>query len=713
VNNYKKYFTFSIITFFSISLLASSSSGENSLIHQMTTLVFQLSIVIFTARIGGIIFKRLKLPEVLGELSGGIVIGPYMFGSISIPGFPHGIFPMSSGSGPISPELYGFAVIASIILLFLAGLETDIKLLKKYALTGSIVGIGGLIASFFLGNITGMLILDIGFMDPKALFLGVMSTATSVGITARTLSERRAIDSPEGVTILAGAVIDDVLGIILLAIVLGISTIVSSGGGEEISWGSIGFIAFKAIGVWLFFTVAGLILAQKISQFLKLFKDKYVFTILSLGMALFLAGIFEQAGLAMIIGAYVMGIALSNTDLNFVIQETLHPLKVFFIPLFFTIMGMFVDMHAFLSKETLILGIIFSLGAIIAKVAGCGIPAFFLNFNKIGALRIGFGMAPRGEVVLIIAGIGLSTGFLDQSIFGVSIMLILFTTLISPPILDRLLRIRKSGVKIEPEEDELITTPYSMPSEEHSSIILTYIIQYFRKVGFFVNKMELDTTIYQIRKEDTFISLFCSPSEFIFKTTKNDTTMVKEIFDESIYKLFDTIEKLNSSKSSELINGNGNNYKRATDIIKFLSKECIIFDMKSETKKEIIEELIDALFIANKIEKREKVVLEVLEREKVMSTGMQNGIALPHARSKEVDTSVIAVGIKRTGIDFQSFDDKPAKVFVLLLSPEENNELHLQIFSEISRFLHKSDSVETLLKCKSEDDIWKYFKPER
>ena len=226
-------------------LYAAGGSSSQGLTGRMATLVFQLSIIVFAAWLGGKVFEKLKMPAVLGELCAGIVIGPYFLGAIPLWGFPQGVFPLAL-EFPISNELYGFTVIASIVLLFLVGLETDLETFLNFSFAGSIVGIGGVVGSFILGDLVGVLAspylfgVQYGFMHPVPLFLGVISTATSVGITARVLSGRRKMDSPEGVTILSGAVIDDILGIIALAIVVGI---IKSG---YVSWRNVAFITFKA-----------------------------------------------------------------------------------------------------------------------------------------------------------------------------------------------------------------------------------------------------------------------------------------------------------------------------------------------------------------------------------------------------------------------------------------------------------------------------------
>ncbi|MCP4130508.1 MAG: PTS transporter subunit EIIA [bacterium] len=684
------------------------------MVHRMTNLVFQLAIIIFAARAGGLLFEKIGLPSVLGELAAGIIIGPYLLGGISLPGFEQGFFPLPGSVLPISPELYGIAVIASIILLFMAGLETDIELFIRYSITGSVVGIGGIVFAYLIGSLTGMFFFDLSFMDPKCMFLGVMSTTTSVGISARILSERRSMDSPEGVTILSGAVIDDVLGIILLAIVLGISLMMPGGGngGGTVAWGNIGLIALKAFGVWLGFTAAGFFLAHYVSSFLKLFKNRFVFSILAFGLALFLAGIFEKAGLAMIIGAYVMGISLSKTDICDVLQDTLQPIEVFFVPVFFTVMGMMVDVKTFASLETILFGLLYAAGAIFAKVIGCGGPSLFLGFNRLGAARIGFGMAPRGEVALIIGGIGLSYGILNEQLFGGLIMMMLISAIVVPPVLDRLLKKREKGTTREPKRGEIITTSYSLPSQEHSELLVSYIVEYFKKKGFFVNTMKLDTVIYQVRKDDIFIKFFYHPVQVIFKTTERDVPIVKTIVDESFLRLYDTINALQALAPRDLRRhiASATECRRDIDIVNILSPVSIIMNLQSGTKEGAIKELVEVLEANGKLLNKKKILKEVLARERIMSTGMEDGLAIPHARSNGVASVCMALGIHRAGIDFESFDEKPSHIIMLFVSSMSEKDPHLYLLSEIAIFVNSEETKNTLLGLKTVKEVHDFFR---
>lgn len=267
--------------------------------EEMMFLVIQIGVIIFAAKLGGMGAQKLKLPSILGELAAGIVIGPWALGGI---GFGSGMFAgglfhggalraLAAGGQAFdatSPALYGIATLASIILLFLSGLETNLKMFLKYSFVGSMVGVGGVVVSFIFGDVCAVWLLPKFFAQFAALgqmpfaeamtqaaplYMGIMSTATSVGITARILSEKKKMDSEEGTTIMAGAVIDDVLGLIVLAIGNGIiaSNLAAQDGAAAagMDWGNIGLVAAKAFGVWLGATLVGVLAARYIARFLK------------------------------------------------------------------------------------------------------------------------------------------------------------------------------------------------------------------------------------------------------------------------------------------------------------------------------------------------------------------------------------------------------------------------------------------------------------
>jgi Kef-type K+ transport system membrane component KefB/mannitol/fructose-specific phosphotransferase system IIA component (Ntr-type) len=672
----------------------------------MTELVFQIGIILFAVRLGGRLARKIGIPSVLGELLAGVLIGPYALGGIALPGFPRGIFPLGEiNSIAVSTELYAFATVASIILLFLSGLETDLGLFLKYSVAGGVIGLGGALLSFVIGDLCGVLILKTSFLEPHCLFLGILSTATSVGITARILNDQKKMDSPEGVTILAAAIFDDVLGIIMLAVVLGIVALFSGSAGSGFSAISILGIAGKAFGIWLGFTIIGLVFSRQLASFLKIFKNSFDFSILAFGIALVLAGFFEKQGLAMIIGAYIAGLSLSKTDIAAVIQGRLQGLYEFFVPLFFAVMGMMVNVREIISVPVLIFGSIYTLSAILAKVIGCGGPALLLGFNFKGALRIGVGMVPRGEVALIIAGIGLAMGILDQQLFSIVILLTLISTVLAPSLLNAALKIKGQGTRkfIADEEDTQIK--WDFDSHDVAELMADRLLIDIREEGFFVQVMNFDNSLTLARKDDISLSIRCEGSAVIIKTSKSDLSFVKNVVYEDIIALSEAMQKLKDSMNTtamkkDLFDRRG---RTSNNLLSLIEPDCIILDLKGETKEEIIEELIDMLYDKGKLLDRDLVLADVMEREKIMSTSMGYGIVIPHAKTDGVKDMVAAVGIKKKVITLDPMDNQPSHIFILEVSPKKEGP-HLQFLSALGAVLRDESIRRGLINASSREE---------
>ena len=687
---------------------------EEGIASVMATLAIQLGILIFAVRFIGKLFKKIKVPTVLGELLIGVIIGPFALGGIALPGFPHGMFPLNSAELAVSTELYSFAQIASIILLFASGLETDLKLFLKYSIAGGVIGIGGVVFSFVLGDLVGVWLLHTNFMDVRCLFLGIMSTATSVGITARILSDKKKMDSPEGVTILASAVFDDVLGIILLAVILGIVAVIS-GTGASISGLEIAKIAGKAFGIWLAFTALGLIFSKQIAKFLKFFKHSFDFSICALGIALLLAGIFEKQGLAMIIGAYVTGLSLSSTDIAPIIQERIHGLYDFFVPIFFAVMGMMVNVGEMLSKEVLIFGAIYTVIAILAKVVGCALPAMIMGFNFKGGLRIGCGMVPRGEVALIIAGIGLTAGILDEKLFGVVILMTLVTTLVAAPLLNFSLSLSGRGTKKETSTEDGITLSWDFGSDEIADLVIDMLLKNLRSEGFYVQMMNINEGISQARKGNTVLSIKEEESVVTIETSAEAEAFVKTSMYEMILGVIELINNLKKgfdgvALKKDILDSDSTDADSEHEFKKLISPELIITELKSETKEDLLKEMVMVLTNSGKVRNWEHVYKDVLDREKIMSTGMDKGIAIPHAKSEGVVSACVAVGIKKEGIDFDALDKQPSKIFFLIVSPKKANSPHLQILASVSSIVRNKETLEKIFNANNAEEICKILK---
>jgi len=710
-NKRNNIFFILVFLLFLPSVLFAVSDMEQNLMERMTSLVFQISVIIFLAYIFGGIAKKIKMPSVFGELLVGILISPFLLGKIPLPGFPQGLFP-PIGDFIISPELYSISILASIILLFKSGLETDFNILLSYFGSGFIVAIGGVVVSFFIGLFISYSVFHFSLFSPQSLMIGIITVATSVGITVRILAENKKVNSPEGVTIIAAAVIDDVLGIILLAIVMSLIVSFKKSGQLQIQWVSIELLALKTFILWLGVTVLGVVFSFRISSFIKKFRSKVEMTVASFGLALLLAGFFEKAGLAMIIGAYIMGFSLSNTDLRYVILENLKVLESFFIPIFFVVMGMMVNLKVFTDSRVLLFGIIFSIGSFISKFLGAGVPALFTNFNLLGATRIGVGMIPRGEVALTIAALGLSYGILNQEIYGGSIMMIFFTTFFVAPVLNLLFKIKKEGVKkdlLNKEKEKIIE--FSFPNPAINTFFLNRMLEQFKEEGFFVVFIAEEAETYFIRRKNVFFKIEKTETDLSIIIDPSDEIYIRTLVNETYYEFARILKDTESSINFENFKGIDNiqTDKFYFNIGDFIDSRAVLLNMVSNDKENIIKELVEAGMKTGRIINKEEVLKDVFEREKTMSTGMTDGVAIPHAKTEGITRPLIVIGFKREGVDFESMDGKPTVIFVLILMPEKFPEPYLQILADISAILKEEKSRQVLLKCQTTEQVKQFF----
>ena len=727
--------------------------------EEMMFLVIQIGVIIFAAKLGGMAAQKAKLPSILGELAAGIVIGPWALGGI---GFGDGMFAEGLFHGgalralaaegqafdATSPALYGIATLASIILLFLSGLETNLKMFLKYSFVGSMVGVGGVVVSFILGDVCAVVFLPKFFpafaelaqmpfssamMKAAPLYMGIMSTATSVGITARILSEKKKMDSEEGTTIMAGAVIDDVLGLIVLAIGNGIiaTSLAAADGGQAggMDWGNIGLVAVKAFGVWLGATLIGVLAARYIARFLKVsFKNPVVISTMAFGLSMVLAGIFEYMGLAMIIGAYVMGLALSRTDLKHTIQESLDPVYTFLVPIFFCVMGMMVDVTQLCSGPVLLFGAIYTILAVVAKVVGCMVPAMFCGFNALGGLRIGAGMVPRGEVALIIAGIGLSAGFLTQEIFGIGIMMTLITTVVAPPALVGLFAPKARGVRRpNPSASDSRETAFELSSPEVADYILTKLVAEFRTEGFFTSLLSKEENIWEVVMDDMEMSIRRSGSRILVQCSEAEEAMLVTAWMEVASQVNDLAKSISKPMRADTMGkllretqSHGSVARGAVrNVLRYVQGFVMLPSFKAANKEDAIRKIVAAIAKENPNHVKDVAAATeaVLRREASMPTGLDHGIAVPHGRDPSVTSIAGAVAILdndgtsgSTLPDYETIDKSPVKIIVLTLANTQSQTPYLQLMSSISRVLRADEGYAMLAACKSADGMRRFFR---
>lgn len=366
-----------------------------------------LTIILFliAAKIGEEIAERVKMPPVMGELLFGIVIGPSILGVVAPSEFT---------------DMLGS--IGIIVLLFLVGMDTDISDLKKSGKPSFLSALGGVFVPMIFGFTVAYFL---GFPKTESIFIGAILTATSVGITVRALVDMKKLDTSIGMTILGAAVIDDIMGIIILTVL-----------GSLASFSIFGF--FGVIGkILLFFALAlylGFKLMPLIMRKVQRFRAPEALLSFSLIFMLGISLIAKSIGLAAIIGAFFGGVILHRVSQKEIISEKVYSLGYsIFIPIFFVNIGVETNIEAIPEVGLLALAII--LVAVISKIVGAGIGAKLGGFKYKDSLKVGIGMIPRMEVALIIARTGLKLGIIGESVFSITIVLVMVTTLITPLLL--------------------------------------------------------------------------------------------------------------------------------------------------------------------------------------------------------------------------------------------------------------------------------------
>uniref|UniRef100_A0A832I1Q5 Cation:proton antiporter n=1 Tax=Eiseniibacteriota bacterium TaxID=2212470 RepID=A0A832I1Q5_UNCEI len=394
-------------------------------------ILLALVIILVGAKLGGSLFEALKLPAVLGELTVGIV-----FGNLSLAGFT------AFEALEKQPMLDVLAQIGVLFLLFEVGLESNVGSMMKVGASSLLVALLGVVAPMVLGWTTSHLFFP-SHNELMHWFIGATLCATSVGITARVLTDLQRISSPEGRIIIGAAVIDDVLGLIVLAVVSGIIEAANRGEAFEAA------TAFVILGKAVAFLVGAVIVGGWLSRHAfgaaTYLRGKGILLTLSLAFCFLLAWIAGIMGLAPIVGAFAAGLVLDEVHYRELrerephkhdITELMHPLATFLVPVFFVLMGMRVDLSVFGDVSVLGFAAVLTLAAIVGKQA-CSLGVLGKGVDK---LAVGLGMIPRGEVGLIFAGIGstLMIGgerVIDAAAFSAVVIMVALTTMLTPPLL--------------------------------------------------------------------------------------------------------------------------------------------------------------------------------------------------------------------------------------------------------------------------------------
>lgn len=397
--------------------------------------LLSLFLLLLAAKVGGEVARKLGTAPVVGELLAGVLLAPTLLGGLHVLGIQLIV---------VNEPVQVFAELGAVLLLFLVGLETKFADFTRSGVLATAVAIGGVIVPFVLGY---FLVIAWGYPSNEALLTGAALTATSIAITVKVLKDIGRCQTKESTVLIGAAVIDDVLGLIVLAIVLGLM------GGESLNLVEIGWITVKAVGFWLALTLIGVFVVSKFIDWMcprteclnnrpasnlplapgehcKL-KCNGAQEASIIAMCFGFAYVAGMAGLAPILGAFAAGMSVAETKILSTIQDVTEKINFIMAPLFFVVIGTYVNLSGLTLNSLLFAAILIAL-AMLGKIVGCSIPVLLMTKNLPQAIIVGVGMMSRGEVGLIIAGIGATSGVFSNEVFSAVVLMVVVTTIVTP-----------------------------------------------------------------------------------------------------------------------------------------------------------------------------------------------------------------------------------------------------------------------------------------
>ncbi len=399
--------------------------------------IIAVGILLAAAKLMGELFSRIKLPIVLGELLAGMIIGPFALGA----------FLLNPDTGEsilqIGPEIRTLGEIGAIVILFMAGLEMTPKEFLRGGKASFTVGTLGVVVPFF----AGLLVFQaFGFDALQAMMIATALTATSIAISIQVLKEFNKIKSPEARLIIAAAVVDDILAIAVLSVVT------SFGGSEaleNVDLLDVTFTILKVLGFFAAILIAAIFILPKVIT-PRIWKAQGSVEGIATASFFGAAAIAGTLGLSPIVGAFAVGMALSATKVFEKIEHFISRIGLIFAPLFFAIIGAQVDFRTVNLDILMLSGVVIAI-AVATKLLGCGLPSMLFLKNKTAGMRVGIGMISRGEVGLIVAGVGLSSGVLTGDVHTTIVLMVAVTTIITPIWLKMDYRKEVTAVKTDDE----------------------------------------------------------------------------------------------------------------------------------------------------------------------------------------------------------------------------------------------------------------------
>ena len=384
---------------------------------QFIETIIGVGILLFAAKLMAELFLRLKLPIVLGELLAGMIVGPFALGNI--------FYVDGKQLLQINDEIIILGEIGAIVILFIAGLEMTPKEFLRGGKASFTVGALGVVVPFFAGLAVFQMF---GFDALQSMLIATALTATSIAISIQVLSEFGKIKTPEARLIIGAAVVDDILAIAVLSVVSSIA--VSDGGIDNIVITDVVITILEVLAFFAIMLIVAVVVIPKIIT-PRLWKAKGSIEGIATASFFGAAALAGSIGLSPIVGAFAVGMALSTTKVFEKIENYAGKIGLIFAPLFFSIIGAQVDLRA-VDLNIIMLSAVVIVIAVVTKLFGCGLPAIFFLKDRKQGMRVGIGMISRGEVGLIVAGVGITAGILTSEVYSTIVIMVAVTTIITP-----------------------------------------------------------------------------------------------------------------------------------------------------------------------------------------------------------------------------------------------------------------------------------------
>lgn len=379
-------------------------------------IMISLGILLFAAKLMAELFHRIKLPIVLGELLAGIIVGPFALGAL----------PLVDGEPLVvlDETVRHIGEIAAVVILFIAGLEITPREFLRGGAAAFTVGSLGVVVPFFVGYYA---FTAFGIEALQSILIATALTATSIAISIQVLTELGKMQSKEARLILGAAIVDDILAIAVLSVVV---TMVQTGNDQPAIF-DIVLLIMQVLGTFAAILIVSVLVIPRVLHTERLWKSKGSLEGIVTAAFFASAGVAAFLGLSPIVGAFAIGMAVASTRLIKQVHEYVDKLQIIFAPLFFAIIGAQVDLRGVNMDVLFLAGIIIAI-AVSTKLIGCALPSLLFLKDKARSMRVGIGMVSRGEVGLIVAGVGISSGALTNDIYTAVIIMVAATTIITP-----------------------------------------------------------------------------------------------------------------------------------------------------------------------------------------------------------------------------------------------------------------------------------------